>query len=118
MDLQHAMKAHVEWKIRFRSAIQKKERMDAAAVADHRRCEFGDWLRCKAVPRFARYASYARCVEKHIAFHAEAAIVAGTINAGNYEEAEAMLAPGSAYNEASGALCVEIMALEREAGDG
>ena len=44
MDLNQAIEKHAEWKVKFRSAIVKKESMDAGTISKDNCCELGKWL--------------------------------------------------------------------------
>ena len=80
MDLENAMKKHVEWKMKFRSAISKKEQMDAVSLAKDDCCEIGIWLHGAAKKQFSHLPSHAACIQKHLAFHVETGKIALTIN--------------------------------------
>lgn len=116
MDLNSAIEKHAEWKMKFRSAISKKETMDAATIAKDNCCELGKWLYGEGKIKFSRMSSHAECVQKHAVFHSEAGKIASAINAKKYTEAEAMLNTGTAYAAASSAVGVAIMHLRKEAG--
>lgn len=116
MDLNSAIGKHAEWKLKLRSSISRKEVMDAATISKDDCCELGKWLHGEAKAKFGRLSSYADCVTKHTAFHAEAGKVASAINSKKYNEAEAMLDSGTGYSIASNAVGVAIMHLKKEAG--
>lgn len=115
MDLEQAIEKHAEWKLRFRSAIQRHETMDAAAIKVDNRCELGKWLHGPGKALFGSLPSYLSCVEKHARFHAEAGKVAEAINAKRFEAAEALLGGGTAYADASSAIGAALMRLKKEA---
>jgi Chemoreceptor zinc-binding domain len=114
MDLDTAIEKHAEWKLKFRSAISKREQLDATAIAKDDRCELGRWLHGEAKQLLGKRPSYSACLNKHAAFHSEAAKVAELINAGRYEEAERMLSSGTPYMLASSSVGVAIMNLKLE----
>jgi Chemoreceptor zinc-binding domain len=114
MDLDHAIRAHVEWRIKFRSAISKQEQMDFATIAADNRCPLGKWLHGEGKGEFGKLKAYSDSVQKHAAFHREAGKVAQAINSKKYAEAEAMLDLGSAYQAASLAVGVALNALKDE----
>lgn len=116
MDLDSAVSKHAEWKIKLRTGIVKKEKMDAATIAKDNCCDLGKWLHSEAKSKFGQLASYADCIAKHKTFHLEAGKVATAINAEKFTEAEAMLGTGKPYAEASSACSVSIMRLKKEAG--
>lgn len=115
MDLEKAVTAHAEWKIKLRGAIQKKERLDASSISSDRCCPLGEWLHGEGRQKFAKHPSHGACLAKHADFHRQAGVVAGAINQGRYAEAEAMLVNGSSYMTASSAVAMAIMALRKDA---
>lgn len=115
MDLDTAIAAHGEWKVKFRAAIQRRQQLDAKTIGRDDQCPLGLWLCGEAKAKYAGLRSYAQCLRDHSAFHAQAGKVASAINAGKYTEAEAMLAATSPYTAASNAVGVAILGLRREA---
>jgi methyl-accepting chemotaxis protein len=116
MDLSEAMKAHAEWKIKFRNAISKKDTMDVATISADTCCALGKWLHGESKPQLGPLKSHADCVAKHAVFHQEAGKVARTINAKQYAEAEAMIGPNTPFFMASNSVVVAIGALKKESG--
>ena len=115
MDLEHAIKAHGEWKLKFRAAISAKEQMDLDSIAADHCCALGKWLHGEGKSHYAGLHSYTNCVGKHAEFHHEAGRVAKAINHGRFDEAESMLGAGTPYSIASSAVGVAILALKKEA---
>jgi len=111
MDLDKAIAAHAEWKIKLRSAMTTGERLDVAAISADNCCELGRWLHGDGAARLKSQPLFAECVSNHAAFHREAGKVAQAINAKQLERAEAMLTTGSSYASASSAvgLCLSRM---------
>lgn len=116
MDLDNATAIHAEWKLTLRTAILKKEPMDAVTVSLDSDCELGKWLHGEAHATYSHLESYPACVAKHATFHSVAGKVAAEINKGNYSEAEAMLAAGTDYANASSDVRLAILHLKQEAG--
>ncbi len=114
IDLDKALEKHSEWKVKLRTAISKREEMDAATISRDDCCDFGKWLHHDVKSLLAHEPSYADCVSKHAAFHFEAGRIANMINAKKYSEAEAMLGNGSAFVAASTAVGVTIMRLKKD----
>lgn len=115
MNLDSAIQAHGEWKVKFRSAMAAKQDLDAAVIAKDNVCPLGLWLHGEAKAKYAGLKSYAKCLADHAAFHREAGKVAATINAGKYSQAESMLEAGTPYSGASSQVGVAILALRKEA---
>lgn len=116
MDLDSAIKAHGEWKVKFRAAIAGKQKLDAATIAKDNVCPLGSWLHGEAKAKYAGLKSYAKCVGDHAAFHTEAGKVASAINAGRFTEAETMIGSSTAYSNASSTVGAAIIGLRKEAG--
>jgi methyl-accepting chemotaxis protein len=116
MDLTAAMKAHAEWKMKFRNAIVRKEVLDVDTISVDTCCDLGKWLNGESRHTLGGLRSHADCLVKHAEFHRQAGRVAQTINAGNYSEAEAMLGSNTPYRTASQNVVVAIAALKTEGG--
>lgn len=115
MDLDHASQAHVEWKVKLRLAITKKEQLDARTIGADNCCALGQWLHGDAKTRYGQLAAYKDCVTKHAAFHREAGAVAQAINQQQYAKAESMLGAGTPYALATSAVGSAILGLKKEA---
>jgi Chemoreceptor zinc-binding domain len=116
MDLSEAMKAHAEWKIKFRTAIAKSDTMDVTTISADNCCALGKWLHGEAKIKFGRLKSHADCLARHATFHKEAGKVATMINVKKFDEAEAALNPNTPFFTASNNVVVAIGALKRESG--
>lgn len=116
MDLNEAIKAHSDWKMKLRGAIQAHTEMDVATIARDDCCALGKWLHGEAQSRFPGLKSYKECVNLHANFHKQASQVAVNINQGHYEQAAKMLGSGTPYTNASHAVIMAIGTLKREAG--
>ncbi len=114
MDLEKALTAHAEWKIKLRGAIQKKEHVDATSISSDRCCPLGEWLHGEGRQRHASLPSHGQCLSKHAEFHRQAGAVASAINQGRFAEAETIL-NGPGYMAASNAVGMAIMALRKDA---
>lgn len=115
MDFDSAVSAHVEWKQKLRSAMASKSQLDAASISKDNCCPLGKWLHGEARSKFAAIPAYRECVEAHAGFHREAGRIAGLINQNRHADAEASLASGTVYANASTGAVVAINRLKREA---
>lgn len=115
MNLDSAIQKHMEWKVKFRTAISKQEQMDAVTIGKDNCCELGKWLHGEGKTHCRNLASYATTLSKHAAFHVEAGKIAITINAKKYTEAEAMLAGSSPFSTISSEVGILLMRLKKEA---
>jgi hypothetical protein len=115
MDLDKAVQAHAEWKIKLRAAIAKRELVDAKQIGVDNQCALGKWLHGDAKAMYGKLPAYAECVARHAAFHAAAGQVAQAINAKAYKEATTMLDAGTPFMNASMAVGVALSNLKKEA---
>lgn len=103
---------HTERNKALISIIQNRK--DIGAFASDNNDEVGNWLRGDAKKQYAHLASYEKCVDLHAAFRQALFAVAQKINERKYDEALAMVQPGSEYSKASGSLEVALMVLYDE----
>ena len=114
MDMNSALAAHQEWKIKLRGAISAKSQLDAMTIRRDDCCALGKWLYGEAKAQYAAVPAYRECVAAHTAFHQEAGKVAALINAQNYAQAEKALGAGSTYAAASDTVGGAIMRMRRQ----
>ena len=96
--------------------MMKQEQLDVATIAKDNCCDLGKWLHGEAKTQFGQLGSHGECVKKHAEFHTEAAKVALEINNKDYPKAEAMLAMGTSYANASNSVGGAILRLKKEIG--
>ncbi len=104
MDLDHALEAHVMWKVKFRMAMLEQGSVDAEAAGRADGCELGRWLLTEGRERLGRLGAFAECEARHRDFHAAAGRVARAINSGRLEEASRLMKPSEAFTLGSAAL--------------
>lgn len=114
MNLDDAAKKHAEWKLKFRTAINIKETMNAAMIRTDNNCDLGKWLHGEGRTRFGTKPTFQRLTAKHTEFHRAAGKVADAINAGQYDLAARMLENGTEYTQSSTAVGIAIIALKNE----
>lgn len=115
MDLNDAIKAHSDWKMKLRSAISAQSTLDADTISKDNCCALGKWLHVESKAKLGALRSHSDCIRQHAAFHKEAGKVATAINSKKYKEAEQMQGSGTPYATASNAVVMAIGALKREA---
>jgi hypothetical protein len=115
MDFEKAGKAHAEWKVKLRMAIAKQETLDAVTIAKDNCCPLGQWLHGQAKSLYGKHPAYRDCVDKHAAFHVQAAAVAKAINARDFGGASKMLDSGTPYAAATSAVGSAILGLKKAA---
>lgn len=114
MDLEDAVGKHIEWKVKLRSSIVKKEAVDANTIRQDNCCVLGKWLHGEGKTLHGKKPSFGPLVTKHAEFHRSAGKVADAINAKKYEQAETMLDGNSEFGAASFAVAAAIKALIKE----
>lgn len=114
IDLNSAIEAHNEWKIKLSHAALHQEHLDSAKISRDDCCKFGKWLYGKGKSNFNHLASFQNCVAKHAAFHAEAGNVAETINSCEYGRVAGMLAQGSRFESVSAEVKAAILQLQED----
>lgn len=115
MDLNEAIRAHSDWKIKLRSAINQRSRLDVAGIARDNLCLLGQWLHGEARQSHGALDAHRNCLRTHANFHREAARVATLINAGDYQGAEVALEAANGFTRASSEVTAAILALMRQA---
>jgi methyl-accepting chemotaxis protein len=101
INLDNAIRAHADWRAKLRTAVQRKERMDAETIARDDCCELGKWLHGTGLSRYGSKPYFVSLVDAHREFHQEAGKVARTINQGAYADAEKQLASDTGFSRAS-----------------
>lgn len=111
-----AIAAHAMWKIRLKAAITHG--VTAAEAASARRsdaCKFGQWLSSPALaPELRESVNFGEAVRLHSAFHDVVSKTLGDIAAGRNDKAEASIAIGGAFANASATLTAHMMKWQRE----
>ena len=115
MILDDAISAHADWKTKFRTAINRQETMDDAAIAKDNGCKLGAWLYSEGKAKHGNTKEFASLVAKHKDFHSAAGSVARLINAKKFPEAEKAIGSGTTYTDVSNAVCAAIIALKKVA---
>ncbi len=115
-DLDAAVVKHQAWKTTLRNAAMRGESVDAAAIGRDDCCPLGQWLHGAGRGRWGKRPIFTDLVDKHAAFHREAARVAQAINTGQQQEGLAMLGNNTAFAKATQATVMAIRALQMDAG--
>jgi methyl-accepting chemotaxis protein len=96
-----AIGAHGAWKKRLSTAIANgSHQEDVTAVAQDNKCDFGRWLYGSA-PAASDQAHHAAAKSLHATFHKEAADTLRLVSSGNQVQAQASIAAGGSFAEAS-----------------
>jgi methyl-accepting chemotaxis protein len=112
-DFDAAIEAHRAWKIKLRSAIDKRERLDAATICRDDQCPMGRWLHGTGGARWGSQPGFTTLLDAHAGFHRAAGEVAETINRGAYDRAGQLLGSGSTFAQASNETVTAILRAKR-----
>ncbi len=116
IDLNTAIKAHADWKLKLRHAIAHHETLDAATVARDDCCVLGKWAHGPGGQHFRHAPVFVELVDRHANFHRQAARVAQAINQQEYQQASDMLGVNTPFTQASQVVIHAIRKLKQEAG--
>lgn len=114
MDLDKAVAAHADWKVKLRVALTDRQKLDAEKLASDCQCELGLWLKGEGRIAYGASPSFKTCFEGHTAFHQAAGAIARSINAGDFAGAERQLGVDTPFAKASSAVAVAIRRLKNE----
>jgi methyl-accepting chemotaxis protein len=96
-----AIGAHGAWKKRLSTAIANgSHQEDVSTVAQDNQCDFGRWLE-GSNPAASDQAHHHAAQALHATFHKEAASTLRLVSAGNQVQAQASIAAGGSFAEAS-----------------
>jgi hypothetical protein len=116
LDYEKVTAAHAKWKTNFRSAINRKEELDAPTISCDDRCELGRWIYSTGKGLFGHQPLFQRLIDEHKQFHHCAGAVARTINQKQYQEALEMIAAKSEFSAASSSVIGTLGRMKRELG--
>lgn len=114
MNLDTALAAHADWKVKLRVALADHVTLDAETLASDCKCQLGLWLHGEGRAAHAASANFKACVAAHADFHRAAGAIARTINAKDYAGAERQLDIGTPFAQATSAVAVAVRRLKIE----
>jgi hypothetical protein len=82
IDLDSAIQAHADWRSKLRTAVARKETMDAETIGCDDCCLLGKWLHGAGKSQYGGKPSFVSLVDAHRQFHQEAGKVARLIKHG------------------------------------
>ncbi|HOW27194.1 MAG TPA: CZB domain-containing protein [Elusimicrobiota bacterium] len=93
MNIDEAMQAHVNWKMRLRDYCKadRKENLDSNLVNKDNRCDLGKWIHGEAKEKFGSSPDFQKLIEIHAEFHRYAAEIVNLVNSNKITEALAIL---------------------------
>jgi methyl-accepting chemotaxis protein len=101
LDIESAIDAHRQWKVKLRQAIADHQKLDADTICRDDQCPLGRWIHGPGGARWGARPIFVELRDKHAVFHQSAGQVAKVINAGRYAEATRMIESGSTFADAS-----------------
>lgn len=100
-DFDTAIEAHRAWKVKLRTAIANKDRLDADTITCDDKCALGKWIHGDGGHQWGSRPLFQKLQDKHAEFHQCAGTVARKINAGQYDHADQLLGSGSDFSNVS-----------------
>lgn len=116
IDIDTAIAAHENWKLRLQNYLQgnSSEDLKADVVCQDDRCDLGKWLHGPGKMRLGAYPAFSVLVARHKYFHVQASNVVALTQAGNRKMAAHTLE--SAYRHASNQVVLLLKELKRSLG--
>lgn len=93
LDIQMAISAHENWKLRLQGYLDgtSKEEFSAEAICFDDRCDLGKWIHSEGRARLGKYPGFVALVNHHKMFHYAASNVVALTKSGKADEAQKML---------------------------
>ena len=113
-DFSQAIAAHAKWKITLRNAAQSGEPLDADKIRRDDCCPLGQWLHGAGAGQWGHRPAFSELLGSHKSFHQAAGKVAEVVNAGQGQQAIAMLSGNSPFAQATAAVLAAIQVLRAE----
>jgi methyl-accepting chemotaxis protein len=113
INVDSAIEAHRQWKVKLRQAIAHAEQLDAQTIGRDDCCALGQWLHGSGRQRFGSQAGFVALIDEHRGFHQAAGAVARSINAGRMDEARQQLGAGTPFSTASNGVALALMRLKQ-----
>jgi methyl-accepting chemotaxis protein len=108
-----AIAAHASWKVKFKRLLDGEATIDSATTRRSDVCDFGKWLAGAGKAQLG--AGFAAIDAAHKHFHAVAADVVDSYNAGQKQQVADSLGLKGAFARASAALTTLIVAAKNKA---
>lgn len=113
IDIDTAIAAHENWKLRLQNYLEKKssEDLKPEVVCLDDRCDLGKWLHGPGKMRLGVYPAFTLLVARHKYFHLQASTVVALAQAGDADKATQALT--SSYRHASNQVVLLLKELKR-----
>lgn len=116
LDIDMALAAHENWKVRLQSSLHGHSTEDLRPdyICRDDQCELGKWLYGTGLQRLGKYPAFSILLARHKYFHMQASTVAALMQDGDKDKAEQVM--GSTYRHASTQLELMLKELRRSLG--
>jgi aerotaxis receptor len=111
LDVDAAIKAHQQWRVKLRNAILKNEVLDVATIRRDDCCAVGKWIYGPGGQRWGQHPVFSSLLQAHREFHQEAGKVAELVNSGRHDEANRALQGESPFSRAGRRVVSALMQL-------
>jgi len=108
IDFKEAITRHLQWKTNLRNAALHNEPLDVETIRRDDCCPLGKWLHGDAQGQWRGQPRFVELLDRHKAFHYEAAEVAQVIQSGDSKAGLRMLEAGTRFAEATQAVVMAI----------
>ena len=113
-NLNKAISAHAQWKIKLRNAAMNHEHLDANTIHRDDACALGQWLYGDGEHVHGDKETFKHLRHAHKEFHHAAAMVAETINGGQTDRAQRMLGNGTPFANSTNKVIKAIQELRKQ----
>jgi len=113
LDVDGAIDAHRQWKVKLRDAIENQAPVDTDTLRRDDCCALGKWIYGEGRQRFGSQPRFAELIERHKHFHQVAAGVGELVNRREWRQAEEAIAPGTPFSQATRAVVQVLSAVKR-----
>jgi hypothetical protein len=118
IDLDTAIAAHENWKLRLQNYLDQKStedlRPEVVCLDDH--CDLGKWLHGPGGQRLGKYPAFSVLIARHKSFHVHASTVVALAQSGNKEKASDLMEAG--YHHTSRQVILLLRELKRSLARG
>lgn len=116
IDIDTAIAAHENWKLRLLNYLDGKsdEDLRPEIICEDNRCDLGKWLHGPGRERLGKYPAFTVLVAQHKYFHVQASTVVAQAQSGNETEARRVL--NGSYRLASNQVVLMLKALKKGLG--
>lgn len=116
IDIDTAIAAHENWKLRLQNYLDKKSTEDLRPeiICMDDRCDLGKWLNGPGGQRLGRYPAFSVLIARHKTFHVHASSVVALAQSGEQQKATQLMETG--YHHTSKQVVLLLRELKRGLG--